>query len=45
MSDQNKKKDMPKNEEKKVNREMTTKEMEQVTGGAHLNRPRIHGIH
>lgn len=44
MSEQNKKQETPKNEEKKVNREMTQKEMEQVTGGAYINRPRISGI-
>lgn len=45
MSEQNREKETSKHEEKKVNREMTAKEMEQVTGGAaRINRPKISGI-
>lgn len=45
MSEQNIKKETPKNEEQKVNREMTAKEMEQVTGGAaRINRNKIGGV-
>lgn len=36
MQEQNKQQEVSKNEEKNVSREMTAKEMEQVTGGARL---------